>query len=463
MRTYILMPIMIFMTESYHSFSHLLRSFSEHHIKAFLFSIFTGYIILMSSCEGDPTMIGSKLLPKSDFISVKSTDTLSVRSYTMYSDSIKSDNPSVSYVGYLYDPYFGKTTAEFVSQLRLATTWTAKYFVVDSVKLYLSLMNVKGSVNRNVQLVMSEIAEQIYTDSTYYSSQNVPLTGFSVSCQIPDSLQADTINNIVMNVPVSFGKYLIRDTSMLFHSSSKPDFRSFFKGIYFQLESTEPLLLSLSVAPPSSGYGYSNFFYVYMHDANGTALTPFTFVLDAVSRNAAFNRYIHDFNAAEPTKKIEHINDTNYLDTLSYVQIMNGLYAKLTIPGLKGIKDDPSMDGISVNKARLIFPVVYDDVVYKPSTIPSQVYLRYLTSSGSKNIIPDYLISPSFFDGTPDTTANVYKVNLAAYVQAYLDDKNNTLKPEVELFLSASASKNVILKANKSHSPVKFDFTYSKF
>jgi hypothetical protein len=454
------MPITIFMTGFYHRFVQPLRSFSEHYIKIFLFTLLAGFVILMSSCEGDPTAIGIKLLPTSDFISVKSTDTMNVRSFTMYSDSIPSDNPSVSYLGYLYDPYFGKSSAEFVSQLRLASTWTAEYFVIDSIKLYLKLLNVVGSVDKPTQLVMSEIAEQIYTDSTYYSSQTVPLTGYSVTCSLPSDLQADTINNIVIDVPVSFGEYITRDTSMLFHSSSKPDFRSYFKGIYFQLVSDESIFLSLSVAPPTTSY--SNYFLFYMHDGYGTAIT-FVFTLDAVSRNAAFNLYVHDYNAAEPAKKIEHINDTSYLDTLSYVQIMNGLYTKVTIPGLKNIKNDPSMDNISVNKARLIFPVFYDQVIYKPSTIASQVYMRYITGSGSKFIIPDYLISPSFFDGKPDTTANVYNVNLAAYVQSYLEDKTNTLKPELELFLSSSSAKNAILKANSSHTPVKFDFTYSKF
>jgi hypothetical protein len=274
-------------------------------------------------------------------------------------------------------------------------------------------------------------------------------------------LRTDTINNISIVVPDTLGKLILRDKSMLFHSGSKPDFRSYFKGLYFQLIATDPVFLTLSVAPATSSY--SNFFYIYMHDQNGTPLTPFLLVLDAVSKNAAFNKYIHNWDAAEPDKKILHINDTAYLDSLTYVQRMNGVYTKVEIPGLRAIKKDPAMQKIAVNKARLIFPVYYDGAVFKRSNIPGQAYMRYVSKPGVKNIVPDYYISPAFFDGAADTINDVYRVNLASFVQSYLEDKTNTLKPELELFVPATTSNNLVLKANTSHKPVRFEFTYTRF
>ena len=44
-------------------------------------------------------------------------------SYTMYDESIRTDNPSVGYLGQIYDPYFGTTNAEFVTQIRLLAEW----------------------------------------------------------------------------------------------------------------------------------------------------------------------------------------------------------------------------------------------------------------------------------------------------------------------------------------------------
>jgi hypothetical protein len=227
--------------------------------------------------------------------------------------------------------------------------------------------------------------------------------------------------------------------------------------------SADPLQVSLSVTYQASSATYSNYFVLYMHDINGIAKS-FAFILDPISNNAAFNTFVHDYSTADPLKKIQHLNDTVNLDTLTYAQTLNGVYTKLRLPGLADIKKDPAMNKISVNKARLIFPIQYDSYLYKPSTIPTQVYMRYVTTTGMKDYVQDLtLVSTSFFDGKPDTTKNVYNLNIATFVQKYLKDTKNYLKPELELFLSPSSPYNVILKANGSHTPVKFELTYTKF
>jgi hypothetical protein len=450
------------MTKFYHSFLISRRLFSYNILKTFSLAILTG-IIFLTACEEDPTKIGRKILPSSDFVTIKSTDTLGVKSFTMYRDSIESDNPSISYLGQVTDPYFGTITAEFVSQLRLGAAWDDEYFVIDSIKLYMEFNTVTGAVDKPHYLQLSEISDQIYADSTYYSSQPVSLTGFSVKDIILPKLKADTINNLEIDIPVAFGDYITRDTSKLFHHSTDPDFRSYFKGLLFQITSPEdPIFVSLSVDPPGTYETYLNYFHFFMHDINGSA-KEYYLILDAFSKNAAFNLYRHDFNAADADKKIMHIND-NYPDTLSYIQMLNGLYTKILIPGLSDIRNEPAMKNISVNKARLIIPVVYDNDIYKPSTIPSALYLRYVTSSGGRYIVPDYsIVSAAFYDGSPDTTNNVYNINIATWMQYYLEDTSGTLTTEFELFLLPTSLNNVILKANNSHTPVKFEFTYSRY
>lgn len=460
------MPIMNFMTKFYHSFIIYLRSFSEHISKTFFLALFTSILFFAYSCEEDPGIVGRRILPSSDFVVIKSTDTINVESYTLYSNSVETDNPSVSYLGDLYDPYFGSTTAEFVSQLRLGSEWDKKPFVVDSVKLFLRLLSVKGNVDDVHYLRLSQISQQIYTDSAYYSNQTVPLTGYVVDSLLLPKLQADTINNIEIKLPTAFGYHLVGPDSLMLYNATGDDYRSFFKGLYFQLFSpNDPLFVSLSVAP-SSTYGYyNNYFVLYMHDEFSTSKT-FVIILDAYTKNAAFNRYIHNFEDGKVGKRMQHLidNDTNYLDTVSFVQTMNGAYTKIKMPELDSLRR--RLKNISINKARLVIPVYYDDDIYKPSTIPSIVFLRYVSSTGSKYIIPDYSISSAFYDGSPDTTAtiNVYNLNIPVFVQAYFKDTiSYKLKPELEIFLSSSSSNNVILKANNSHTPVKLEFTYTKF
>jgi hypothetical protein len=462
MRLNILMPIMIFMTKFYHSFTSPHRYFSDNLSNTFLLAFLSAAIFFAVSCEEDPTVIGKKILPASDFAAVSSTDSISVRSYTMYDDSIPSNSPTYSYLGQIYDPYFGTTSAGFVSQLRLGESWEGGFFVVDSVKLILTLTDVKGNTGAGHILKLSEIAELIYTDSTYYSSKSVQLTGYNVPDLVLPELQADTINNLVIDIPVEFGIYLTRDTSMLFHSNSKPDFRSFFKGLYFSITSAgDPAFLTLSLSPPAAYGVYNNYFVIYMHD-NVDNKKEFFFILDAVSRNACFNTYNHDFSTAEPEKKIQHIND-GFRDTLTYLQCLNGVFTKIILPGLNTIKNDPTFSNIAVNKARLIIPAWFDGDNYKPSTIPSQLYLRYVDNTGKRYLVPDYIISQSFFDGSADTTAGVYNFNVASFVQNYFEDIGNNFKPELEIFLPSGSTQNAILKANNTSNPVKFEFTYTRF
>jgi hypothetical protein len=463
-----LMPIMIFMTRYFHS-SNISRRFTSvsHNILSISrLTVIALLVYFTTSCEEGPTKIGADMLPESDFVAIKSIDTLSACSYTVYENAIRSDNPSLSYLGSTYDPYFGTTTADFVTQIRLGGAWSDEPFTIDSIKLVLHLLTVKGvETGATHYLTLSEISEQIYTDSTYYSNKSVPLTGFKVSGIELPALRADTINDIEVRIPYEFGTYITRDTTQFFYSNTKADFRTYFKGLYFQMSSgSDPLLVSLSLAQPSSIGDYYNFFVLYMHDNDGV-LSEYYFILDATNKNASYNRFVHNFNTASPGKKLTHIND-GYRDTLAYLQGLNGVYTKITFPGIEKLKNDPSMKGIAINKARLIFPVTYDGDIYKASTVPSKLYLRYRASDGTKYFVPDYsdvdATYHAFFDGNVDTTNNVYKFNIGTYLQGYLEDATGVLKPELELF-QAAGTNNVILKANNSKTPPKFEFTYTKF
>jgi hypothetical protein len=466
MRPIILTPIMIFMTRYYLNKNILRRLPSvTRYFKNFILPVFfLPVIFIVVSCVEGTTTIGTAILPESDFVGISSVDTLSVKSYTMSADSVRTDSPSISFLGHVYDPYFGTTTGEFVSQLRLGSSWIPGDYTIDSIKLILNLLTVTGDVTAGHTLKISEISKQLDVDSTYYSNQSVPLTNFEIdNIQLP-ALQADTVNLISVDIPVSFGYHLITDTTQFFYSNTKPDFRAYFKGLYFQMSSAgEPLIVSLSLASTSTLGSYNNFFIMYMHDPDGVT-SEYYLILDAKNANASFNRYLHVYTTADPDKRITHIND-NYLDSLSYLQNLNGVYTKIVLPGLADLKKNSSfVNGIAVNKARLIIPVHYDGNIFTSTTVPSKLLLRYRTKDGTKYVVPDYSLDTyhTYFDGSLDATNGVYNFNIGSYVQGYLQDKTGELSPEVEVFQPAGTT-NVILKANNSANPPKFEFTYSRF
>lgn len=465
-----MMPIMNFMTRYYHRSEHnssFYNSLCSSFKVLYLFIIFLG-IIILSSCEEKPTIIGKDILPSNDFVSITTTDTSRILSYTMYDSPVRSEDPSSPFLGTTYDPYFGTTISEFVSQVRLEKEWIAGTYDVDSVKLILRITSVSGSTDKVKQLRITEIADQLYEDSVYYSNTVVDTTDFGISIDIPP-LRNDTINKIAVNLPPFFGEYIIRDQEKLFYSTTVPDFRSYFKGVYMRVLSTsetDPLLLGIStVSAISLGY-YSDYFMIYMHDRlDNTLKYSFMFLLDPLKGNASFSRTKHDFSTASPEKKIDDIINKPVLDTLSYIQSLNGVFTKLIIPGLESIKNDPLRGKIAVNKASLYIPVHYDGENYTTSKIPEGLLLRYVNSSGVKAVIPDYFIDEGhqYFGGGLDTTFNRYKFNISNFIQEYLDDSKDVLKPEIEVFQIPSDLRNVILKANDSKAPLRLEMTLTKF
>jgi hypothetical protein len=424
--------------------------------------------LFVISCEEGPTKLGSELLPGNDFVTIGSTDTLSVWSYTMYDNSVPTNDPSVAFVGSIFDPYFGTTTAEFVSQIRAGGEWTYGPVTIDSVKLNMRLLSVKGgSAGVYHSLRLSEISDQIYIDTLYSSNTQTNTTGFSVVAQLP-ILRSDTINNISVSLPAEFGEYLLRDTAQLFYSTTKPDFRAWFKGLYFQMtDENDPLIVAFSLLSDFATSGtYNNYFTIYMHDTAFISRRYF-FILDPIHKNACYNKFYRDFSTADPDKKIEHINDMTFRDTLTYLQYLNGVYTKIVFPGLDSLKKKLAVGRFSINKARISIPVYYDGDRYTVLTVPSALRLRhtYADTSGVKRDVPDYYIDQDnkFFGGELNKLDSTYYFNIPTYIQNYLEDTDNEHLPELEVYQGSSGLNSVILRANGSKIPVKFELTYTKF
>jgi hypothetical protein len=138
------------------------------------------------------------------------------------------------------------------------------------------------------------------------------------------------------------------------------------------------------------------------------------------------------------------------------------------MPGLADLKKDPEFVKVGVNKARLIVPVYFDDeggTKHISKSVPPSLQLRYKVKDGSKYDVPDYSIETtyhSFFDGQLDSVHQVYNFNIPAFVQAYLEDTENKVEPEVEIYQTFGL-RNAIFRANNNTRPVKFEFTYTKF
>jgi hypothetical protein len=438
------------MTRFYPSSNLSNRSFSVLLHNIILSSVFIlSFLVFLGSCEENPSIIGKDLLPGKDFVSIRSTDTIKVNAYSNYTDSVISTNLQYSYLGWLHDPYFGDTRADFVAQLRLAQKWPGGGTpVIDSVELDFPISGAKKSLGVSPQIKLSEIDEILLPKTAYYSNKNVAIKGEIGTFTLP-AITKDTSQNLRILLPDSIGTHLLRDTTKLSQDADGEPFRSFFKGLKISIYDTpDPLLLGVDFS--SSGVVIRVYF-----SNESAAGQYFDFVI--ASSSIRFNRYSHNFSAADPGKKINHVND-GVKDTAVYLQSFNGIYPVLKIPGLEHFKDSLP---ISVNKAILRVPVFLDNNIYTTSTAPIQLLLSYTTSDGIKNILPDYEISSIYFGGVFSATNKTYTFNMAAFIQEYLEGRIPS--SEVEIYFPDGEYQNVILKANQNPTPAVFEFTYTRF
>ncbi len=410
---------------------------------------------IVISCEEDPASIGKGLLPQSDFDSIVAIDTMRVDMYTLFTDSVTSMQPSVSYLGNVLDPYFGLTSSDFVTQLWISSEWAGDGFTIDSVKMKLEVTDVIGEMLGLSTLNIYELEEKLSADSTYLASDDVTVKGLMTSLEIPPLPEgSDTV--LTLDLPLSFAEYLLRDTSLLYLRSDTVDFRDYFYGFYFeypQVSNYHMLQLNLISVSQSDNSYVSASIVVYYTNAAGYSST-YTFTINP--RCLIYNRFLHDFELAEPDKKIKYINEP-VKDTLAYVQSMEGVYSRLVIPGLEYLRSLPY--DIAVNKARIYLPVYFNETDYTEEMVPNNIYVRY-DSAGVKRVITDYLIDAAFYDGTYSKVTNLYMVNIANFVQNYFE--GNIEDPVVELYLPELSTKNLIIKANRdTEDAVRFELTYT--
>jgi len=407
-----------------------------------IFPLFSLLALTMASCDQDPMNIGIGLLPDGDFIAIKSTDTVTIRAYTMYDEQSLSSDSTKMIAGGVYDEYFGDTYCDFVTQLRLLDSLRKSVINIDSVKLGFVPSSISGDTAAIHYLRLYETGTELTDPDVYYAGQDPDTIKFLGEYPMP-VLKADSTYSVRLDNSVA--EYLFRDTAMFRPASNF--YKEFFKGLYFGIRSeTNPVLMTLTAAENPLAIT------IYYHAAD-TVVRSYSFV--ATERAVNYNRFTHDRTTADPGKQIMHVNDL-VADTAAFLQTYHGVYVKLDLPSLEAFR---GIDRIAVNKARIIAPVHIDGETYLEKNLPLQIYVRYRNSEGEEQVVPDLIHDVSFMDGTYNTDKDSYQFNITTFVQQYLDGEIDTTS--VELFFPLSATQNVIFRANGNDPAFRFEFAYT--
>jgi len=344
------------------------------------------------------------------------------------------------------DQVFGTTTTGFVTQMWLNAQWPGDGIrEIDSVMFYLYITDLIGTMTGEGILNVYETDELMDNEEVYYVNRDVPIRDLLFSVPV-SGITGDSL--VAFKLPATVGEELTRDTTLLFLSSDSADFRTLIKGLYFEyLPQVNDHMFKVDLLNGGTS--------MVLHYMNADSLTTgYSFLIN--SKCIRYNRYLHDFETADADKKINHISD-GVIDSLSYIQSFQGVFTRIEIPGLEVFK---SMGIIGINKAELVLPAFVNDNYFPEEKILDlSILARYINSDGLREMLPDYMISSSFFDGAYYSLDQEYRINIVSFIQDYIDGV--VAEPVFELFLPQDNADNLILRSDSPEKPVKIEVVYS--
>lgn len=380
-------------------------------------------ILLVYSCKKDPYQVGINLLPPSDTLNVKTSDTASFVAYSVLQDSIRTDKTTLSILGSLMDPVFGSTTAGLYMQYWLSAE--APDFGInpglDSIVLVIPYGNIYGDTNALQTLKIYELSQSIYYDSIYYSNHSVetygvPLANYTFKPAPKDSLTiggVKTAPHIRINLnklTKYFGNKLLSAPAA--SMSTNVNFLEFMKGLYIESSRAQSGGALLSFDPASS---HSNIA-MYFHNAASDSL-QFSFV--GASTSARFNHIDHNhyLNAAPELRQQVLQHDTTLGKNNLYIQGLSGIRVRLRLPFLNNFVKSGK---IAVNSAILTIKNAETDTSLQP---PVKLTLVVVDSAERVGFLIDENEGAFYFGGTYNTSARTYKFRITRHMQQFLDGK----------------------------------------
>lgn len=375
-------------------------------------------LVAFTSCKKMPQHIGDSLQPNSSYIRVAFSGGQDIVSEVSRIDSLSTKAASLSLLGDLNDPHFGKSNLSFYSQIGLTSNsvqW-GEGATTDSIVMQILYAGYYGDTLSPMTLKIHEVTQDMSGDSmTYYSN-----TSFEVGEELANYtfyprprtrivLEGDTLGVNVLQIPINnaLGEKFFSSETSAFNSNDA--FMNFFKGLRFSCET-------------ASGTGsicYFNllntksYMRVYYHNDYDTTFYDFN-VSDKYVR---FNHFDHDYNTAQAPITFNDTTSNEYL----YVQSTAGVRSKLLFPNLAQWAQDMNTN-VLVNEAKLILKgangmingVNNDTAMFSQ---PVQLVAVKANEDGSYSLLPDQLVGTNYFGGYYEAETDQVWFRISEYIQ----------------------------------------------
>lgn len=376
------------------------------------------------SCE-DNTNTDPGIIPPEDLLNAVFSDTTTIRAYTVYDDTVRTDNARYAALGSYYDPVFGLTTASFFTTVNVAQKYEnfGTNPVFDSIVLILRFRGTYGDAKKLNGYMIAEVFEvtqDIPADSSGYNSftsisyNPVPLAIKGFVPIFTSFANEGTQFRIKLNN--AFGQQFLNLDSL-----TANNVRSLIKGLHVRISPQ-------TTAIQAPGQGAIVFFdllsevsrlAVYFHnDENPEGLE--LKMITTGSSNIRFNKFNHDYAGTAAADLIAQLNNPDDpAATRLFLQSGQGLRVKLEFPHILNYAANQK---IIINKAELIVPA--DDATdYFLYPAPLNLVNYTLNSDGSYNLVDDFQFS--YYDSFWDDINKQFKIRITQHIQQIIDGTYN--------------------------------------
>jgi len=392
-------------------------------------------VFLFGSCEKD-NEFGIEINPDSNTLGAIYSDTFSIRTFSVISDSIRTDELNgPSPLGNYIDPVFGELNASIITQIRLEQSYNfipdngdINDIVVDSVVLYLAIDGYYGDIQEQ-EFIVEILDEDIFKDSIYHNTNNIITkaedisNGLSIESDplFPGYFSGGLVDKAILGIPLNIEKFatpIVNESgnTTLDGNDGDNEFLTFFKGIKIS-----------SVNGTNGGLYYINLLNsfsrirLFYRDTSGVSSEHDTLDFDFnINSNCAYyHKVTHDYSGTA----IENVvNQPALGQNQFFIQTLGGINGRMTIPSFDSLIAKP----VIINKAEIILP--FEDYLYDDYPSPSSLFIS------RKNVEGEYEFLPDLFEGSLGGNFNVvnknYTFNITRHLNEIVAEKaiNDTLK-----------------------------------
>jgi hypothetical protein len=421
------------------------------HLSKLPASLLIGFLFILAiyACKKEPYEIGFSLLPPSDTLNVRTTDTVTVEAFSMRQDSVRTDRTAALTMGSVMDPIFGLTTAGFYAQVRLSAESVdfGTTPVLDSVVLMLFYGSHYGDSLTRQNVKVYEISQDFYYDSLHYSNQRLAtyptlladqdfVPRFSDSVMVSKQKMAPHLRINLSKLTNYLGQKIL-DAPKDVLASNKV-FLKFVKGIYVTASpvSSKGALMNFSIAN-----GVSKMV-VYFHNGTDPQNDSLHYNLLLSENSARFIAIDHQgyLDASQDLKRQILNNDSAQGMNKLFLQGMGGVKIKLKFPYFK---DFAKGKIIAINDAILQLRDM------EPNTTlaaPPVLTMIRQDSAGRIGYLVDDNEGSAYFGGTYDQKNHSYFFRMTQHMQNILQ---NSYSNHFDLFILVNTQVTNVATPNR--------------